>query len=457
MIKFFNTMSRSEEEFKPLTDGKVTLYSCGPTVYFYAHIGNLRAYVFADVLKRTLLYNGFSVKHVMNITDVGHLTSDSDTGEDKMEKAKAREGKTAWDIAKFYEKAFFDDLDKLNILKPDITPRATEEIQEQIELIKKIEENGFAYTISDGVYFDTSKMENYGKLARLDLENLKAGARVCVNEEKKNPTDFALWKFSPKDKQRDMEWDSPWGKGFPGWHIECSEMSMKYLGKTFDIHTGGIDHIPIHHTNEIAQSIAANGVEPVRYWMHNEFLNLKGEKMAKSEGSILTLDALIEKGYEAMDFRYFLLASHYRKQLTFTFEALDNVKNTVHRLKNIVLEIKGEEGEVNQIYKMKFLEAINSDLGTPEALAVMWEMLRNSKLSNDEKYATLLDFDKVFGLKLDEIKEDEVPEEVQKLVKERNEVRKSKDWSKSDELRDKIKELGFKVDDTSEGAKVSKL
>ncbi len=460
MIKFFNTMSRKVEEFKPIHEEWVGIYSCGPTVYYYAHIGNLRAYVFADVLKRTLEYNNFKVKHVMNITDVGHLTSDNDVGEDKLEKAKEKERKTAWEIARFYEKAFFEDTAKLNIIRPDITPRATEEIEDQIKLIQKIEQNGFAYIIEDGVYFDTSKLPDYGKLARLDIENLKAGARVEMVEGKKNPTDFALWKFSPKDKKRDMEWESPWGIGFPGWHIECSEMSTKYLGIPFDIHTGGVDHIPVHHTNEIAQAEAAYGKEPVNYWMHNEFLIMKDEKMSKSKGDIITLQKLIDKGYSPMDYRYLLLTAHYRKQLTFTWEALDNAKKTMKKLERKVLEIKTEEKtQPNSKYKQKFLEAINSDLNTSEALAVMWQMLKDEEISNIEKYSTLLDFDKVLGLRLSEIKEEEssIPEEVKKLVEEREQARKEKNWSKADELRDKIKELGFRVVDTKEGAKIEKI
>jgi len=390
VLKLFNTMSRKLEEFKSIKNNEVGLYTCGPTVYWYAHIGNLRSYVFADVLKRTLLYNKYDVKHVMNITDVGHLTSDSDTGEDKMEKAKVREGKNAWEIAKFYEKSFFNDIEKLNIIRPDKTPRATEEIKEQIELIEKIEKNGYAYKTDDGIYFDTSKMKDYGKLARLDVKKLKAGARVEMVEGKKNPTDFALWKFSPKDKQRDMEWESPWGVGFPGWHAECSTMSTKYLGETFDIHTGGIDHIPIHHTNEIAQSIAANGVEPVNYWMHNEFLIEKDGKMSKSKGDFLTLKVLEEKGYTPLDYRYLLLTTSYRKQMFFTWKALDGVKITMEKLRNKILEIKSVGGTINEGYKNKFTEAINDDLNTSTALAIMWEMLKDGKLDDKDKYATLI-------------------------------------------------------------------
>ena len=457
-IQVYNTMSKRVENFKPLKEKEVGIFTCGPTVYWYAHIGNLRAYVFADILKRMFMYNGYKVKHVMNITDVGHLISDSDTGEDKMEKAKEREGKSAWDIAKFYEKAFFEDTKKLNIIKPEVVARATEEIDAQIELIKKIEENGYTYQIEDGVYFDTSKLKDYGKLINLDVTKLKAGARVEMVEGKKNPTDFALWKFSPKDKKRDMEWDSPWGIGFPGWHIECSAMSMKYLGETFDVHTGGIDHIPIHHTNEIAQSVAANGVEPVKYWLHNEFLIEKDGKMSKSEGKILVLSVLLEKGYSAIDYRYLLLTSSYRKQLFFTWEGLNSAKNTMEKLRKIVLEIKSEEGKVNEVYKKEFNSAINDDLNTPVGLAVMWKMLKDENLNNEDKYQTLLDFDKVLGLELDKIEEEkvEVPEDIKILISKRDEARKNKNWELSDKIREEIKSKGFIVEDTKEGTKVIK-
>lgn len=454
-ITLYNTMSRKKEKFVPIKKGKVGMYSCGPTVYSYAHIGNLRAYVFVDTLRRTLEYNGYDVKHVMNITDVGHLTSDADTGEDKLELAKKRERKTAWEVARFYEKAFFEDIAQLNIQMPHIRPRATEEIKEQIEMVQKIEKNGYTYQTEDGIYFDTSKLEDYGKLARLRKENLKAGARIAMTEGKKNKTDFALWKFSPKDEKRDMEWNSPWGIGFPGWHIECSVMSMKYLGKTFDIHTGGVDHIPVHHTNEIAQSVAANGAEPVHYWMHNEHLIMKEGKMSKSKGEILILKTLTDKGYTPMEYRYFLLTSKYRKQLLFSWEGLDTAKNTYERLRNIIAEIRTDKPKINKKYLEKFVKMINDDLDTPRALAVMWTMLRDEKATTNEKYGTLLEMDKVFGLKLDELREEtKIPKEIMVLVKEREKARKEKNWKLSDELREKIKKEGYEIDDTREGTKV---
>ncbi len=458
-IKLYNTLSRKKEELRTINKGEVGLYSCGPTVYSYAHIGNLRAYIFVDILRRTLEYNGYRVKHVMNITDVGHLTSDSDTGEDKMEVAKQREGKNAWEIAKFYENAFMSDIKKLNIEKPNVKCRATEHIKEQIELVKKIEKNGYAYRIDDGIYFDTSKLKNYGKLARLKLKDLMAGARIEVVEGKKNPTDFALWKFSPKDRQRDMEWDSPWGVGFPGWHIECSAMSMKYLGTNFDMHTGGVDHITVHHTNEIAQSVAANNVEPVNYWLHNEHLILKEGKMSKSSGETLILNTLINKGYDPLDFRYLLLTAKYRTQISFSWESLENSKKTMSRLRNIILEIKTKKtSTVNKTYREKFLKAVNDDLDTPKALALMWVMLRDEKVPNEEKYSTILDFDNVLGLRLKEIREEkeEIPKDVVLLVNEREKARLEKNWSLSDELRDKIRSLGYILDDTPEGTRVRK-
>ncbi|MBS3060821.1 MAG: cysteine--tRNA ligase [DPANN group archaeon] len=457
MIKLYNTLTRQKEEFKTINDKEVTFYSCGPTVYWYAHIGNLRAYVFADLLKKTLEYNGYKVRHAMNITDVGHLTSDSDTGEDKMEKAKKREGKNAWEIAKFYEAAFFMDTDRLNIARPTITCRATDHIKEQISLVTALEEKGYTYRIEDGIYFDTSKLSDYGKLARLDIEGLKAGARIELVPGKKNPTDFALWKFSPKDAQRDMEWDSPWGIGFPGWHIECSAMSMHHLGNHFDIHTGGVDHIPVHHTNEIAQSESATGEQFVNYWLHNEFVNFKDVKMSKSSGDILTLDVLINSGYSPMDYRYLLLMSHYRSQVTFSLEAMDNVKNTLERLKRHVVELrKSGTGKINEAYVTKFVEKMNDDLSTPEALSVMWEMVRDDSISSSDKYATLLDFDKILSLGIAEMQEEKVeltPDE-QALVEKRDKARAEKDWKTSDEIRDELKKRGLQLLDTPEGTKV---
>ncbi|MBW3015335.1 cysteine--tRNA ligase [Candidatus Woesearchaeota archaeon] len=469
-LKLFNTFTRKIEEFKPISKDKVGLYTCGPTVYWYAHIGNLRTYVFEDILKRVLLYNGFKVKHVMNMTDVGHLTSDADEGEDKMIKALRREGKeitfeSVLEVAQHYTDAFMNDIGRLNILKPDIICAATEHVNDMIKLIQRIEKNGYTYETDTAVYFDVMKFKDYGKMANLKLDEQKAGARVEVDPNKKHPLDFALWfKAVGKHAKHIMQWDSPWGRGFPGWHIECSAMSMKYLGDQFDIHCGGIDHIPIHHTNEIAQSEAATGKKWVNYWLHGEFLLLDKGKMAKSGDKILIIETLVEKGFDPLDYRYFLLNAHYRKQLSFTFEALENARNSCDKLKSKVLEIKnGESGKHNvkkiKLYKEKFIEYVNDDLNMPQALAVLWDLIKDKELGNKDKYELILDFDKVLGLRLDEVKEEkvDVPEEVMNLVKQREEARKNKDWSKSDELRDKILEKGFKVEDSKEGSVVRKV
>lgn len=465
MLKLYNTLTRKIEEFEPLIKGMAGLYTCGPTVYNYAHIGNLRTYVFEDILKRVLLYNLYNVKHVINITDVGHLTSDADTGEDKIEEKALKEKKSAWEIAKFYEEAFKKDMKLLNILEPDVWCRATEHIKEQIELIKKLEERGYTYIIEgDGVYFDTSKFKDYGKLAKLKKSNLRAGARVEIIQGKRNTTDFALWKFSKEDSKRQMEWPSPWGIGFPGWHVECSAMSMKYLGETFDIHCGGIDHIPVHHANEIAQSEAATGKKFVNYWIHGNFLVMKQGKMAKSEGNFLTLQNLLDKGYEPLAYRYFCLTAHYKSELIFSWENLDAANNAFKNLKNKVREVKsnlcGSARSIKvQEYKQQFVESINNDLDLPKALAIFWKALKDEDLSNTEKYGLIIDFDKVFGLRLDQIKEEEIiiNEALKKLIDEREKARKDKNWKKADEIREKIKKLGFLVDDTSEGPKLRRF
>ncbi len=462
-VKIFlhNTLTRKKEEFKPLKTGRVGFYTCGPTVYNYAHIGNLRTYVNEDVIKRVLLYNGFKVKHVMNYTDVGHLTSDSDTGEDKMELARKRERKTAWQVAEFYSRAFENDIKSLDIIPADIIAKATDHIKEQIELIRKLEKNELTYTTVDGVYFDTSKIKDYGKLAKLDIRGLKAGARIEVGE-KRNPTDFALWKFSPREEKRDMEWDSPWGVGFPGWHIECSAMSMKYLGETFDIHAGGIDHIPVHHTNEIAQSEGATGKKFVNYWLHSDFLIMGKGKMAKSEGTFITLNDLIRKGYDPLAYRYFCLTAHYRTQLLFSYENLDAAKNTYDGLKRKIIELKRDrekfhENNVEE-YMKRFLDAVDDDFDTPKALALLHEVLK-SGLKDCEKYHLALDFDKVLGLGLGRLKEEKVnvPSEIQKLLDERAKARKAKDWKKADEIRDTIKKKEFNVLDSPDGQKLERM
>ncbi|MEA2092800.1 MAG: cysteine--tRNA ligase [Patescibacteria group bacterium] len=452
MIKLYNSFSREKEIFTPIGE-EVRLYTCGPTVYDYAHIGNLRTYLFEDTLKRVLLYNGLKVKHVMNITDVGHLVSDADTGEDKMEKRAKERNQTAWDISEYYTKTFKQDLKKLNIIDPDIYIKATDTIKEQIDLIKKIEENGFTYTIKDGVYFDTSKLESYGKMA--NLKEREAGKRIDI-KDKKNPTDFALWKFSPPDEKRQMEWDSPWGIGFPGWHTECVAMSEKCLGIPFDIHCGGIDHIEIHHPNEIAQSEAAYGKNPANFWMHGEFLNLKDGKMAKSKGNITTISSFEEEGISPLAYRYLNLTAHYRTKLTFSKEAVLNAEKALFKMKEKINPKDFSKEKISEKYKKKFQEVINDDLNIPKALSVAFAVLKDKELSSAEKSSTLIDFDKVFGLKLDE-KQITAPKEVVRLAEERKKARLDKNFQLSDEIREKIKKMGYLVEDTDNEYKIRKI
>ncbi len=452
MLKLYNTLTRKKEDFKPISGRKVGMYVCGPTVYSYQHIGNMRTYVFEDLLRKILKYNGYKVKQVMNITDVGHLTSDADTGEDKIERAAKKEKKKASDIADYYLKIFKQDFKKLNIQEPDIWCKATEHIKEQINLIKTLEEKGYTYKTSDGIYFDTSKLSDYGKLVRLKKEKLKAGKRIAVGE-KKNNTDFALWKFSEKAGAREQEWKSPWGVGFPGWHVECSAMSSKYLGKQFDIHTGGIDHIPIHHTNEIAQSETAFGKKPwVKYWMHAAWLLFKGEKVSKSKGGLYTLSELEKKGFNPLEFRYLCLTTHYKKPLSFSINKLKAAKTSYQRLKNIIAETK--DRVINKKYLKDFEEAIDNDLDMPGALQVLWKLLRDRKAKG--KLGTVKKMDEVLGLDLLKKDQIEIPPNVSKLLKERNTARKKKDWEKADEVRAKIKKLGYAIDDTEKGSVVKK-
>jgi cysteinyl-tRNA synthetase len=469
VLKLFNTMTREKEIVKPIHDNEIRLYTCGPTVYDYIHIGNLRSFLTEDILRRVLLFNGFKVKQVMNITDVGHLTSDADTGEDKLEVGARREGKTAWEIAKFYEKEFFKDINKLNILKAEVYPRATDHIKEQIELVKKLEENGYTYIIeNDGVYFDTSKFKDYGKMSRMNREKLKEGARIQMVEGKRNKTDFALWKFSPKDEKRHMEWNSPWGKGFPGWHIECSAMSMRYLGEHFDIHVGGEDHITIHHPNERAQAEAATGKTFVNIWMHVKFLVIEGKKMSKSLSNYYKLNDLLEKNYSPRVIRYTLMASHYREQLNFTIKEIDATKKTVDGLLDFVDRIRKIKvtGNYNEELKErvkkarnKFVESINDDLNMPNALAAMFDMIREVNRAIDERkisqqnlkevYDQMMEFDKILGML--EIKEEELPEDIKKLIEQRNEKRKEGNFEAADKIRKSIEEKGYLVEDTPEG------
>ena len=458
MLKLYNTLTRKKEIFKPLKDKKVGLYTCGPTVYWFAHIGNLRTYIFEDILKRVLEYNGFKVKHVMNITDIGHLVSDEDVGEDKILLAAKREKKTPKEVARFYEREFKKDLKLLNIKKPDIWVRATETIQDQIELIKILERKSFTYIIEDGVYFNSSKLKTYGRLWPKKMKILP-GKRVKMVPGKRNPTDFALWKF-PKKKRKKFLWNSPWGKGFPGWHTECVVMSIKHLGIPFDIHCGGVDHILIHHTNEIAQAEAAFSKILARYWLHGEFLQVEGKKMAKSERNIFTLKDLIDRGFKPLAFRYLCLTAHYRSKLNFTFDSLKSCQNALENLYEKTLEYKTRKKIKTknfERYKKKFLNAINDDLNTPKALAIVWELVSDQKVKDAEKYQILLDFDKVLGFNLEKLKKPKIPEKIKKLIKIREEYRKKGDFEKADEIREKIKKLGFWIEDTKEGPKIKKL
>lgn len=466
MIRLHNTYTLQTEEFKPITEGFVGMYHCGPTVYNFAHIGNLRAYVFADILRRLFEYEDYKVKQIINITDVGHLQNDADIGEDKMEVAAKEQMRSTHDIARFFTLAFLRDLSLLNIdtNKDKITfPRATNHIEEQIEMIKTLEEKGFTYVISDGVYFDTSKFPAYGKLGNINLTGQMEGARVGINEEKRNPTDFALWKFNKSDIKREQEWESPWGVGFPGWHIECSAMSKKYLGETFDIHTGGIEHIPTHHQGEIAQSESASGKKFVNYWLHHEHMRVDNTKMSKSLGNTYLLTDIVEKGFSPVSYRYFLLLSHYRTPTNFTWEGLESAQTACRRLKEFFATLpKGNifsHGKISEIYKKQFIEALEEDINTPEGIAVVWKLVKDESVSPKDKRATLLDFDKVLGLCVEENEfvVTSVPSQVEHLLKEREEARKSKDFAKSDELRAKIRELGFDVRDSEGSQTLEKL
>ncbi len=456
MLRFYNTLTRQKDEFHPVHEGKVGLYSCGPTVYWFAHIGNMRSFLFADVLRRTLELNGFEVKMVMNFTDVGHLTGDVDDGEDKMIVAMRREGKTAFEIAEFYTAAFMRDLERLNIKPANFYPRATAHIAEQIEMIVELEKRGFTYRTQDGIYFDTSKLSSYGRLSGQKGEDKRAGIRVEMGE-KHHATDFALWKFSPADSAREMEWDSPWGKGFPGWHIECSAMSTKYLDAPFDIHTGGIDHIAVHHENELAQTQGALGVLEANVWMHNEFVTVDDGKMAKSLGNVYTMEDLVAKGYDPLAYRYLTLTAHYRSKLNFTFEALDASSNALRKLRDALRSWESPAVGCAE-FEARFLEAVNDDLNTPKALAIVWELV-DSAYPTSAKARTVLWMDRVLGLRLDEVigKPLEVPQEIHRLVEEREHARQEKNWSLSDELRARVEALGFAIEDTDWVPRIRKL
>jgi cysteinyl-tRNA synthetase len=460
-IYFYNTVTRKKEEFKPIFakpdgTGEVGIYSCGPTVYWDQHVGNMYAFLFDDILSRTLRYFGYKVKWVMNITDVGHLTDDADAGEDKMEKGAKRENLSVWEVASKYEKQFRESLKLLNIEMPEVMPKATDHISEQIELIKKIEKNGFVYQTSDGIYFDTSKFKGYADFANLDLEKIREGARVEVNSEKRNPADFALWKFSPKNgPKRQMEWESPWGVGFPGWHIECSAMSTKYLGDRFDIHTGGEDHIPVHHTNEIAQGFGGLGQMTANYWMHNAFITLKGGKMSKSDGKIITIQELVAMGFDPLDYRFLVLGSHYKKGIDFSIEALERARNSRNKLIDAVKKWEkiDKKGKINTDVIFNFKQKLANDLAMPEVMAVVWKLVK-SDLSEGDKYATILEIDKVLGLNLkgkSEESDEKIPKVILKLAEDRQKSRENLDWAESDRIRDLLKKKGFVVEDVKDG------
>ncbi len=455
MLRFYNTLTREKEVFKP--EGKtVTMYSCGPTVYNYAHIGNLRTYVFMDLVRRTLKYDGYKLKGVMNITDVGHLMSDGDEGEDKMEVAAKKQRKSPYEIAAYYTDVFFKDIAALNIGKPEIIAKATDHIQDMIKYVETLMEKGYAYETSDGIYFDISRFKDYGKLSRLNLDDQIAGARVEVNGEKRHPADFALWKKAPKEHI--MQWPSPWGMGYPGWHIECSAMSKKYLGSVIDIHSGGVDHIPVHHENEIAQSEALEGHKTVNTWLHGEFMLVDGGKMSKSLGNTYTIAQLEEIGYPPLSFRYFCLNTHYRKKLNFTFEGIKAADTAYKRLLNLLYEHKISSAEtdkkITDKYRDEFQAAIDDDINIPLALGIVWTMLKEHP--SKDIYSLATEFDKVLGLSLDkaapaEKEKIDIPDEIRKLADLRLEARKAKNWAESDRLRDILNQKGYSVLDAKDG------
>lgn len=461
-MKLYNTLTRDKDELIPLKNSEVSIYSCGPTVYNYAHIGNLRSYIFMDLLRRVLKYNGFKLKHIMNITDVGHLVSDADEGEDKLVKAAKQEKRSPWEIAEYYTQVFFNDIHALNIEEPEIVAKATDHIKEMIEFVKGLLEKGFAYETSDGIYFDIKKFSGYGKLSKIDLEDLMPGARVDVNTEKRHPADFALWKKAPKEHI--MQWSSPWGMGYPGWHIECSAMGRKYLGDEFDIHTGGVDHIPIHHENEIAQTEALLGKPSVQRWMHGEFLLVDNGKMSKSLGNTYTISDLKAKGYNPLAFRYMCLNAHYRSKLNFTWEGLSSAQTAYDRLLSGALAHKSSnqkvDDEVVEKFRKEFDDAVNDDLNIPMSLGVVWNVIRYPEKSH-RLFELLLSMDTVLGLSIKDAKSEsdnneDISPEILALMEERQKARKEKNWKAADEIRDKLKNMGILLLDTPDGVKIKK-
>lgn len=458
-LRFYNTLTRKKEDFVPVKPHQAGIYSCGPTVYKYAHIGNLRAYVFMDELRRVLEYNGYKVKSVMNITDVGHLVSDADDGEDKMSKSAHETGKTPLEIASFYTDQFMKDIDALNIKRPTVCPKATDNIPEMIAVVQSLLDKGYAYETEDGIYFSVEKFPDYGKLSGINLADQRHGARVEVNSFKRHPVDFALWKKAAPNHLQ--QWDSPWGKGFPGWHIECTAMSKKYLSEVFDIHTGGVDHIPIHHENEIAQAECWLGHPAVHYWMHSEFMLIDGGKMSKSLGNTYTISDLVAKGYPPVVFRYFCLNVQYRQKINFTWEAMDAAKAAYNKLCAQLVSHKNSpartEKSILDDFHNKFEEAINDDLNIPLAIGVLWTMLKLPK--SCDVYKLALDFDRVFALDFDKVKEEKkeivIPDNVRQLAETRLRARKAKNWAESDRLREELSALGYSVKDTADGYELS--
>ena len=460
-IYLYNTLTKKKEKFKPINKTEIKMYSCGPTVYSFAHIGNFRTYVFMDSLRRVLKYNQYKMNHVMNITDVGHLTSDGDTGEDKMEKAARKEGKNPYEIAKYYTDIFMKDMKQLNIDMPELVTKATDNVPEMLEMVQEIINNGYGYETSTGIYFDVSKLDKYPVLSNNSVEGQEAGARIEIDPEKRNPYDFAIWIKAPENHI--MKWDSPWGKSYPGWHIECSAMGRKYLGENFDIHTGGVDHIPIHHENEIAQCKGAFGHNPANFWMHCEFLLVDGGKMSKPLGNIYTLDELQEHGIEPLAYKLFCFSSHYRNKLNFTFEGAKASQVSLNRLRQGFTSHKNGTEDVSddiiQEYEERFHKAINDDLNMPAAMGVVWEVIR-SDVKSPKLAELLLKFDTVLGLKIDQASKEEkieLPKEIIKLIEQRNIAREIKNWEESDKIRDELQAKGYNVKDTKEGTQVSKL
>lgn len=458
-MKFYNTLTRSKDEFTPLEDNTVRIYTCGPTVYNYAHIGNLRTYIFMDLLRRALISNGYNLRHVMNITDVGHLVSDADEGEDKMVKASREQQKSPWEIAEFYTKAFLRDISRLNIGKPEIVVRATDHIDDMIDFVRRLVERGRAYETSDGIYYDIGQFPEYGMLSGLNLDEQQAGARVEVNTEKRHPADFTVWIKAPKEHI--MQWPSPWGMGYPGWHIECSAMGLRYLGEYFDIHTGGVDHIPIHHENEIAQTCGLFGHPAAKFWLHGEFMLVDGGKMSKSLGNVYTVDNLAERGYDPLDFRYFCLNAHYRQKLNFTFAGMDSAKKSLANLRAALDSHRNaEDGAQPDLegYKREFADAVNDDLNIPRALGILWNMLRGEAKSK-AVYRAALEMDRVLGLDLDRVPEEQptddfTPEEkaeIEAMIAARTAAKKAKNYAEADRIRAELASRGIVLTDTKDG------